>query len=553
MKKKYQIVSMALIMSLVFVGCDKAGGPAKDSSVMEDNSKDSGAATDEGENSGSIADDSIKIKDTQKLSETDINLTDYQGNLELTKGGEYILTGSLTEGLLYINTDEAVTLILNNATIESPKGPAIYVRQAESVVLRLADGTQNSLSDNRDTEYETLNAVLYSKADLFLEGRGSLNINADYQHGIRGKDDVVISEGTYTIESVLDCIHANDDLQVEGGELQLQSNGDECMQSETNLILDGGNITCASAGDAIRSEDGFVMNDGKVVITQASEGIESKNTLEINGGEIKITCSDDSINGANAVTVNGGTIMSYSTDNDVLDSNGSMIINGGTFYGVGIRSPEGVFDCDHNNFEINGGTLLGLGMANSQPTKGKQCTLLLNPKITDTIKNLIIKDSRGNVVYQYEPDDYTTVLSEVSTQLQDNAATNDSATTEEEGKDFGGAEDGHKPSDGKAPEDRGKTWNGKAPEDEGKPWKGQVPEGEHKPVGGTHNSKMPWSDKGMGKGASDGITLFISNQKLKKGKKYTIYVNGKKIDTVKMQNPVTTLGEIFTMGGRGGW
>lgn len=575
--RKSKLLSIMLVLSLTLTACNQAEPSTNEAESATKSVSD--GKTD------SASDDSIIIKNTQKISKSDIDLSDYHGNLEISKGGEYTLTGSLTEGLLFVETDEAVTLILDNATIESPEGPAIYVRKAESVIIRLAENSQNSLSDNQDTKYETLNAVVYSKADLTLEGSGSLSVDADYQHGIRGKDDVVISEGTYTIEAALDCIHANDNLDIEGGELNLQSNGDECLQSETNLNINGGDVACASAGDGIRSEDSFVMNGGKIDITQATEGIESKNTLEINGGEIKITSSDDSINGANAVTVNGGTIAAYSINNDVLDSNGSMVINDGTFYGVGIRAPEGVFDCDHNNFEINGGTLLGLGVSNSQPTQGDQCTLLVNPEITDDIENITIKDSKGNVVYQYEMNDYSTILSEISTELQDSAAANVNATTEEEDDtDF----------EGQAGEDgKGAT----APDKGQKPEGGQVPEGGQMPEGGQvpEEGQMPEGGKGMGKGFSreelseeelkafreemqnrkekmaerknqDGgnnfhrggmgngaATLFISNAKLKKGKKYTIYVNGKKIDAVKMQNPVTTVGEIFSMGGRGGW
>ncbi len=591
--RKYKVLAIMLVMSLALTACNQAK-PSNNETDSATESTDNGKID-------SASDDSIDIKNTQKISDTDINLSDYHGNIEISKGGEYTLTGSLTEGFLYIKTDQPVTLNLDNATIESPEGPAIYVHKAESVTIHLEEDSQNSLSDIQDTKYETLNAVVYSKADLTLEGSGSLNVDASYQHGIRGKDNVVVSGGTYVIESALDCIHANDDLNIDGGELELQSNGDECIQSETNLNINGGDIVCASAGDAIRSEVSLVINDGKIDITQATEGIESKNTLEINGGEINITCSDDSINGANAVTVNGGMIMAYSTTNDVLDSNGSMVINGGTFYGVGLKSPEGVFDCDHNNFEINGGTLLGLGAANSQPTQGKQCTLLVNPEITDTIENITIKDSKGNVVYEYELNDYAQILSEISTELQDNAVANANASTEEEeDKDFeeevGDAPQGNAiPEKGQKP-DRGTMPEGEMPKGGKLPAEGEVPEGGQVPAEGeAPEGDIPQGDRGMGKGFSGenlseeemealreemqqrkeemmeqrkqmsgnnfqrggigngGATLFISNAKLKKGKKYTIYVNGKKIETVKMQNPVTTVGEIFSMGGRGGW
>lgn len=588
MRKNYKKLYVLLAMSLVLTACNKS----------ENSNENANSATEEVAENSTASDDSIDIKNTERITDTEINLSDFHGNIEISKGGEYHVSGNLSEGLLYIKTEEPVTLNLDNASIESPEGPAVYVRKAESVTVRLSEGSKNTLSDIADTKYETLNAVIYSKSDITFEGKGSLTIDAQYQHGIRGKDNVVITEGDYDMEAALDCIHANDDLNIDGGQLKLQSNGDECMQSETNLNINGGKLTCASAGDAIRSEESLVVNDGRIEVTQATEGLESKNTLEINGGELKITCSDDSINGANAVTVNDGTIVAYSTTNDVLDSNGSMVINGGNIYGVGLKTPEGVFDCDHNNFEINGGTLLGLRASSSQPNKGEQPTLLVNPEITDTIETLKIKDNKGNVIYECEFNDYSKVLSEISTELQDNASVNANASTEKEddtdfdGQTENGEQNGDVPEkgqmpEGEAPEQGTIPEGGQMPKGGEMPEKGQMPEGGEIPEGGQMPERGQKPDKefsreelseeeleamrekmeerketmgennfhkgGMGGMSNGAANLFISNDNLKKGKTYTIFVNGKKIGKVKMESPVTTLGNVFSMGGRGGW
>ena len=126
---------------------------------------------------------------------------------------------------------------------------------------------------------------------------------------------------------------------------------------------------------------------GTVTITKSYEGLEATD-LQINGGNIHVNASDDGLNAAGGndssgnnggwggggwgggmssstgtLTINDGYLV-VRAEGDGLDSNGDLIINGGTVLVYGPMSGgNGIFDKGDGNysFQINGGTVWGCG------------------------------------------------------------------------------------------------------------------------------------------------------------------------------------------------
>ena len=90
------------------------------------NIDDEEADTSEEINTDIAYDESDEIPDFSDCEEQTINLDDESGTVEITTYGVYILTGTL-EGNINIDTEENVKIILQDATITSDNGPAIYV------------------------------------------------------------------------------------------------------------------------------------------------------------------------------------------------------------------------------------------------------------------------------------------------------------------------------------------------------------------------------------------------------------------------------------------
>ena len=145
----------------------------------------------------------LKIEDenASNLQGTDIVLTE---SLTITSQGTYNLSGTIENGSITVNVgdDDKVILVLNNVSITNSNGPAIYVENADKVTIVLKEGSTNNLTDGGTSE--EIDGCIYSKDDLVISGKGTLNVVANNADGIVSKDDLKIIEGIINV-------NANDD------------------------------------------------------------------------------------------------------------------------------------------------------------------------------------------------------------------------------------------------------------------------------------------------------------------------------------------------------
>ncbi|MBR0461972.1 MAG: carbohydrate-binding domain-containing protein [Erysipelotrichaceae bacterium] len=325
----------------------------------------------------SVISEGSNATDTQ-FKDSDLDAS-YSGSTELvlanedvyiTEEGTYTLSGEL-KGSVIVNVadDEEVQLVLDNITIDSSDFAVIYVKEADKVTITMTEGSVNTLSDEStytQIDAEDVDAVIFSKADLVINGNGTLNINANYKNGIVSKDDLTISGGTYNIKAVNHGICGKDCLKIADGTFKLICGGDG-LKSDNEEDADRGYVYIQNGTFSITSDDDaiqgirYVTIDGGSFDITAHEGIEGT-YIKINGGNINISASDDGINAAQKVTgitptfeMNDGslTIVMGQGDTDAIDANGSIYVNGGTI-DITAQSP---FDYDMTA-EYNGGTII---------------------------------------------------------------------------------------------------------------------------------------------------------------------------------------------------
>lgn len=266
----------------------------------------------------------------------------------ITAGGDYLVTGSLKDGQLIVNSpdEEIVHLILQGVDITSSSSAPIFILSADKTVITLAEGTDNTLTDGSAyqlTEDDEPNAPLFSKDDLTINGSGSLTVNGNYNNGIVSKDDLKIISGSIIVQAVNDGIKGKDTISVLDGEIQITAGGDG-MQANNDQDLDKGTV---------------VIDGGTLLITAALDGIQAATTLLISGGDISISSGGGSANGPAhwdgmnrgadfgsatvdtgestkglkagvLVSISGGSLTIDSAD-DTIHSNDSVLISGGVF------------------------------------------------------------------------------------------------------------------------------------------------------------------------------------------------------------------------------
>ena len=265
----------------------------------------------------------------------------------ITQAGTYVISGNLNNGQIIIDaadTDD-VRIVLENVNIHSETSAAIYVRNADKLIVTLPSGTTNTLSGGstyENIDENNIDGVIFSKDDLTINGEGTLNINANYKHGIVSKNDLNIVGGTFNINSVSQALSGKDAVKIYGGVFNIESQGkgiksenvdetekgniyinggefnlntvDDALHTSGSIFIDEGNFTIKTEDDGMHADKDLVINGGNINITESYEGLEGYKVV-INGGEINIVSSDDGINAVNPDNTNTVEVTQETTSN----------------------------------------------------------------------------------------------------------------------------------------------------------------------------------------------------------------------------------------------
>ncbi len=316
---------------------------------------------------------SVYLTDNASSSDSDVIVS---GNTVTIKHeGCYLLSGSLSDGQLIIDApdSEKIQLVFAGVSIHREGGPALYIAAADKVFLTLATGTENSLSSVGSFGVDGVDAALFARPDLSVNGEGRLSVYCESSHGIVGKDDIKIT----------------------GGTLHVNAPAGKGIEGKDSLRIDGGSITVTSGKDGLQSEHdnaekGFIyIKDGSLTITAGNDGLQATGPVTVRGGTLAVTSGggyqnaaphtesfggrdnrfasaettattadsgvSDSFKGIksdSSITVSGGSFTLNCAD-DALHTNGDMYISGGDF---SVQSGDDALHAD-NRLEFSGGRL----------------------------------------------------------------------------------------------------------------------------------------------------------------------------------------------------
>ncbi len=373
MKRKYfKMIAVLLAALLLFSGC--GGTAAQDEPAADETT----AALEEPESMPEDTADYVYEENEVEISllgasaRAASDAVSVSGSTVTISGeGTYVLSGSLDNGYVIVDAgkEEEVQLILNGVSVTSEDFAALYVASADKVTVTLAEGAVNTLANGGSftaVDESNVDAVIFSKDDLTLEGTGTLIIASPAGHGVVGKDDLKIRGGSYEINAAETAIKANDSMEIADGVFTLTAGADglhaENSDDESlgSIYISGGTFSIDAADDGVHATTTLQIDGGVFEIT-AAEGLEAT-CITVNGGDIAVAASDDGINAAwksslywPAIEINGGSVavVMGPGDTDGIDSNGDIVINGGT---VSV-SGNSAFDYDGTGV-INGGAVI---------------------------------------------------------------------------------------------------------------------------------------------------------------------------------------------------
>jgi hypothetical protein len=346
--------------------------------------------------------------------------------------GSLTVTGKYNDG---ISTDDG--LLIKSGTIsvtaadDGIRGKdCVIIKSGKITVVSKGDGIKSSNTENTSLGYITIDSALVyittttgdgisAKTSLSIAD-GSFSITAGggagtistggggpggggssgysgtiSEKGLKGGVSVVITKGTFNINSADDAIHSNGSVTINGGTFNL-STGD----------------------DGIHAPSAITINGGSVNITKCYEGIESS-LITVNSGDVSVASVDDAFNTTKGsatesndgswLYIKGGNITVNASTGDGLDSNGNVAMTAGTVIVQGPQSsPEVGFDVN-GTFNVSGGLLIGSGPNSGNMIEGISTTSTQYGVKATITSNLAastlfhIQDASGNELITFKP------------------------------------------------------------------------------------------------------------------------------------------------------
>ncbi len=311
--------------------------------------------------SAETADDLFSSKDltlADPSEAVDIVLT--EGGVDITEPGVYRLSGQVADGSIRVApaTEGDVWLLLDGVSVHNEDGAALTSDGCDKLILTLAEGSVNSLTQGSATPDEEDNdAAIYVRDDLTINGTGALTIESAYLDGINCRDSLRIVSGEITVNAVDDGLVGKDEVTIGGGTITITAQTGDGIKATNAEDADRGFVTIAdgsltittgegSASVSQTASDGWGSRGGweqeAEEDTPSQKGVKAETTLTISGGTLSIDSVDDALHAVD-VALSGGE-MTLATGDDGVHADNTLVVSGGTI--TLTRSYEGLEGAD---------------------------------------------------------------------------------------------------------------------------------------------------------------------------------------------------------------
>lgn len=335
--------------------------------------------------------------EVKTLSLTVINVNTL-GNVEFS--------GELKGGMIAVNTNGKtgnINMILNGVKLDtdSKKAPAIYVYNKDitytgcKVTIKTASNTKNYIEggkfkkvslvakeelSNYTNKYSGANQTNYTTFTNYYGVYTTSEINNILFAKVQAASEDLAEGDPYYFYKGAGAISSDIDLYFEGtGYLEVKSKNKEGIETKGNLTFSGG------TGDYVV----YAYDDCLNTTTKSSNNSSVRNTLTIDVNSL--------------VAVVDGT--EDADEGDAIDSNGQLIINGGTIVAIAHPGQDAGLDSESGTV-INGGTILATGdMFDSISNQSKQNYAVFSFQKGQTSNGIIaLLNEKDEVIMAYKSD-----------------------------------------------------------------------------------------------------------------------------------------------------
>ncbi|GEM_PF-202811 len=278
----------------------------------------------------------------------------------------------------------------------------IYIENSSLTITAGDDGVSaNSLLYIANEEDDVIRITTNGGAPQTVTSKSSDNAS-----GKALKASGIVLEDEEGNETLFEASYEeNYAIVITGGTFYINSN-DDAIHSKGNLLIEGGNVEIESGDDGLHAEYLTKVTGGTVTVAKSYEGIEG-GAVEITGGTVSVLAADDGVNAANAdldqydyhILVSGGE-LTVNAEGDGLDSNRTLLISGGNVTVLGPSAGGNSALDSEKGTSVTGGTVITLCKESMDPVSVSGYVVSANVNIQKGA-TVTLKDSSGNVVVSF--------------------------------------------------------------------------------------------------------------------------------------------------------
>lgn len=345
-----------------------------------------------------------------------------------TEAVKYILTGTSANGKFKLHSAKKQALVLSNLSLTNPTGAAINVQGPTATPNKgkrtfvvvvgtnsIADGPSYTETPSNEDE----KGAIFSEGQLIFSGEGSLTVTAtgkagissdDYVrvmasptirvsssagHGIRGKDWILISDGTLEVGVTADMkkgFSSDSIIRIDGGVSTINVSGGVAYDSDDQeytgtagikadkqFVMTGGTVSITNTGvggKGVRAgsydannptlPDSYITGGTLTVTTKGQTSSASLGDVSAKG--IRIGYKETTGSGKTATSVcagnlviTGGVITVNSTYCEAIEVKGNLTFAGGETYATSTK--EDAIN-SQSDFEVDGGMVYAFSSGN---------------------------------------------------------------------------------------------------------------------------------------------------------------------------------------------
>lgn len=175
------------------------------------------------------------------------------GNLSVTEGGVYNISGSLSGGMVYVESDEPVRLVLKGFSADNPSGSAVLCKKGR-LSIEAADNSENVISAANSE------AAVYTDGKLEFCGAGKLTVKNTDGGGIYSGEELIISDCALSVYSGTTAICSKNKIAVNDGIVFINADNFG-IRTDSGCVINGTAVVCApNFGSSFSVNSGFLLS-----------------------------------------------------------------------------------------------------------------------------------------------------------------------------------------------------------------------------------------------------------------------------------------------------